>query len=63
MRNIKLNKSLVNKFFGDLDADCLEEVIRLVEQGAVLDPLSGEIILYNTGTGIFTDYFKEQKKE
>ena len=57
MENIKLNEQLINKFFGGLDPDCLEQVIALVEQGATLDPTSGEIISGNTRTGIFTDYF------
>ena len=58
MRNIKLNNILINRFFGGLDSDCLEKVKDLVEQGAVLNPLSGELVLNNTRTGIFTDYFK-----
>ena len=56
MKNIILNDQLINKFFGDMDSDCLEQVQHLVEQGAVLDP-NGEIISGNTRTGIFTDYF------
>lgn len=59
MENIKLNESMIAKFFGGLDSDCLEEVRSLVEQGAVLNPLSGELVLNNTRTGIFTDYFNE----
>ena len=58
MKNIKLNESMINRFFGGLDSDCLEEVRSLVEQGAVLNPLSGELVLNNTRTGVFTDYFK-----
>ena len=50
---------MIAKFFGGLDSDCLEEVRSLVEQGAVLNPLSGELVLNNTRTGIFTDYFNE----
>ena len=57
MENIKLTDSMINRFFGGLDSDCLEQVKNLVEQGAVLNPISGEIILNNTRTGIFTDYF------
>ena len=57
MENIKLNENLINKLFGGLDSDCLEQVKALVEQGAVLNPLNGEIVLNNTGTEIFTDYF------
>ena len=57
MKNIKLNETLINKFFGGLDSDCLEQVKNLMEQDAVLDPITGEIVLNNTRTGIFTDYF------
>ena len=57
MENIKLNEKLVNRFFGGLDSDCLEQVKALVEQGAVLNPLSGELVFNNTRTSIFTDYF------
>ena len=57
MENIKLNESSLNKLFGDMDSDCLEQVKALVEQGAVLNPLSGEIIFNNTRTDIYTDYF------
>ena len=56
MENIKLNESMIDKFFGGLDPDCLEQVIALVEQGAVLDPISGELVLDNTRTGICTDF-------
>lgn len=58
MENIKLNESMIDRFFGGMDNDCLEQVKALVQQGAVLNPLSGELILNNTRTGIFTDYFK-----
>ena len=57
MKNIRLNDQLISKFFGGLDSDCLEQVKALVEQGAVLNPLSGELVLDNTRTNIFTDYF------
>ena len=57
MKNIKLNNKLINKFFGCLDSDCLEQVKDLVEQGAVLNPLTGELVLNNIRTGIYTDYF------
>ena len=56
MKNIKLTDALINKFFGGMDPDCLEQVKELVEKGAVLNPLNGELILNNTKTGIFTDY-------
>ena len=57
MENIKLNEKLLNKFFGGMDSECLAQVQLLVEQGAVLNPLSGELVLNNIRTGIFTDYF------
>ena len=57
MKNIKLNNKLINKFFSSLDSDCIAQVKDLVEQGAVLNPLSGELVLNNTRTSIFTDYF------
>ena len=59
METIILNDQLINKFFGGMDSDCLEQVKDLVEQGAVLNPLSGELIIDNTRTGVFTDYFDE----
>ena len=59
MKNIRLNDQLISRFFGGMDSDCLEEVRSLVEQGAVLNPLSGELIIDNTRTGVFTDYFDE----
>ena len=58
MKTIKLNDSMINKFFGGMDSDCIEQVKELAEQGAVLNPTTGEIILNNTRTGIFTDYFR-----
>lgn len=58
MRNyIKMNNNLIDVFFGGFDSDCLEQVKKLVEQGAVLNLLSRELVLNNTRTGIFTDYF------
>ena len=59
METIILNDQLINKFFGGMDSDCLEQVKDLVEQGAVLNPLSVELIIDNTRTGVFTDYFDE----
>ena len=56
MKNIKLTDSMINRFFGRMNSDCIEQVKALVEQGAVLNPLSGELILNNTRTDIFTDY-------
>ena len=60
METIKLNDQLISKFFGGMDSDCLEQVKALIEQGAVLDPISGELVLNNTRTGVFTDYFKKE---
>lgn len=60
---ITLNKKLIDKYFGGLDSDCLKEVKQLVLEGAVLDPLSGELILDNIRLGIFTDYFKKDEEE
>lgn len=59
MENIKLNESMVNRFFGGLDSDCLEQVKELAQQGAVINTLTGELILNNTRTGIFTDFFND----
>ena len=53
---IFLSDSMINRFFGGMGSDCIEQVKNLVDQGAVLDPISGEVILNNTRTGIFTDY-------
>ena len=58
MKNIKLNESMINRFFGGMDSDCIEQVKNLVDKGAVLNPLSGELVFNNTRTGVFTDYFK-----
>lgn len=57
MQYIEMNQALIDVFFGGLDSDSLEEVRSLVEKGAVLNPLSGELFLNNTRSGIFTDYF------
>ena len=57
MENIKLTDSMIDRFFGGLDSDCIEQVKELAKQGAVLNPLSRELVLNNTRTGIFTDYF------
>ena len=47
MENIKLNNTLINRFFGGLDSDCLEQVKELVEQGAVLNLKDGNLYLNN----------------
>ena len=57
MKTINLTDSMIDRFFGGMDSDCLEEVRSLIAQGAVLNPISGELVLNNTRTGIFTDYF------
>ena len=59
MKNIRLNDQLISRFFGEMDNDCLDQLKNLVDQGAVLNPVTGEIIINNTRTGIFTDYFKK----
>ena len=58
MKKINLNKDLINIFFSEMDSDCLSQVKDLAQQGAVLDPLNGELVLNNIRTRIFTDYFK-----
>ena len=57
MKNIKMNKTLINKFFGGMDSDCIEQVKNLVEQGAVLNLNDGNLYLGNTNQHIGTDYF------
>ena len=59
MEKLELNESTIDIFFCGMDNDCLEQVTALVEQGAIINPISGEIILNNTRTGIFTDYFTD----
>ena len=59
METIKLNDELILKFFGGMDSDCIEQVKELAEQGAVINPTTGEIIINNTRTCIFTDYFRK----
>lgn len=56
MENIKLNENLINKFFCGMDSDCIQQIKDLAQQGAVINPLSGEIIINNIKTGIFTDF-------
>ena len=58
MEKIKLTENLINKFFAGLDSECLEQVKDLAQQGAVIDPLNGELVLNNIRTSVFTDYFK-----
>ena len=58
METIKLNQTMIDRFFGGMDSDCIKQVKELVDKGAVLNPLSGELVLNNTRTGVFTDYFK-----
>ena len=57
MKNIKLNESMINRFFGGMDSDCIEQVKNLVEQGAVLNLKDGNLYLNNINQHIGTDYF------
>ena len=59
MEKIKLTQELADKFFCGMDSDGLAQVQHLAQQGAVLDPLNGEIVLESVKTGVFTDYFSE----
>ncbi len=57
MKNIKLNESMIDRFFGGMDSDCLEQVKALVEKGAVLNLNDGNLYIGNTNQHIGTDYF------
>ena len=57
MKTIKLDGNLIGKFFGGMDSDCLEQIKDLAQQGAVINTTTGEIVLNNIRTNIFTDYF------
>ena len=57
MKNIKLTDSMIDRFFGGMDSDCIEQVKELVEQGAVLNLKDGNLYLGNTNQHIGTDYF------
>ena len=57
MKTIKLDGNLIGKFFGGMDSDCLEQIKDLAQQGAVINPTTGEIVLNNIRTSVFTDYF------
>ena len=57
MKNIKLNESMINRFFGGMDNDCLEQVTDLVKQGAVISLNDGNLYLNNINQHIGTDYF------
>lgn len=57
MENIKLNESMINRFFGGMDTDCLEEVRAIVKQGAVLNLKDGNLYLDKINQHIGTDYF------
>ena len=54
---IFLSDSMINKFFGGMDSDCIEQVKELVDQGAVLNLNDGNLYLGNTNQHIGTDYF------
>ena len=60
MKTIKLDGNLIGKFFGGMDSDCLEQIKDLAQQGAVLNTITGELILKSVKTGIFTDYFTRE---
>lgn len=57
MKNIKLTDSMVNRFFGGMDSDCIEQVKELVGKGAVLNLNDGNLYLDNINQHIGTDYF------
>ena len=54
---IFLSDSMINRFFGGMDNDCLEQVKELVKQGAVLNLKDGNLYIGNTNQHIGTDYF------
>ena len=54
---IFLNDSMINRFFGGMNSDCIEQVKALVEQGAVLNLNDGNLYIGNTNQHIGTDYF------
>ena len=60
MKTIKLDGNLIGKFFGGMDSDCLAQVQHLAQQGAVINPTTGEIVLNNIRTSVFTDYFTRE---
>ena len=54
-----MTPELVDKFFGGMDAECLEQVRKLEEHGnLLLDARTGELFQNATGTKIYTDYFQ-----
>ena len=56
---IEMNENLVEKFFGGMDAECLEQVRKLEEYGnLLLDARTGELFANSIGQKIYTDYFK-----
>ena len=57
MKIIKLNETMIDRFFGGMNNDCLEQVKALVEQGAVLNLNDGNLYIGNTNQHIGTDYF------
>ena len=57
METIKLNQTMINRFFGGMDSDCIEQVKELVDKGAVLNLKDGNLYLGNTNQHIGTDYF------
>ena len=57
METIKLNQTMINRFFGGMDSDCIEQVKNLAQQGAVLNIKDGNLYLGNVNQHIGTDYF------
>src|SRR5574344_879762 len=57
MKNIKLNQTMIDRFFGGMDSDCIDQVKNLVEQGAVLNLNDGNLYIGKTNQHIGTDYF------
>lgn len=54
---IFLSDSMIDRFFGGMDNDCLEQVKNLVGKGAVLNLNDGNLYIGNTNQHIGTDYF------
>lgn len=56
---IEMTENLVEKFFGGMDAECLEQVKKLEEKGnLLLNAKTGELFQNAIGTKIYTDYFQ-----
>lgn len=61
MKNIKLNKKLLNVFFSEMDSECFAELEKLEEEHSLeLSPITGEVLIRGElGTGIYTSYFND----